>query len=71
MRNKGHRPHSIGLDDPLQNKLRKNISRANNKKIFALRDDIFLRFRMCVPTLIFFSRTRENCMVIADSAIRV
>lgn len=49
----------------------KNISHANNKTFCALRDGIFLRFRMHVPTLIFFSRARENCMVIADSERRV
>lgn len=69
MRNKGHKLHSIGLNKPLQNKLCKNVSHAN-KKLFALRNDIFPRFRMCVPILIFFG-TRENCIVIADSAIRV
>lgn len=64
LRNKGDRLHSIGLNNPLQNKLCRNISNANNKKDFALRDDIFPRFRICVPTLIFFQNLRElygNC----------
>ena len=69
MRNKGHKIHSIGLNNPLQNRLCKNVSYANNKKFFAFRGSVLLGLRPCVHTLIFTEP--ENCIVIADSAVKM
>lgn len=46
-----------------------NVSHANNKKFFALRDGVFLGLRPCVHTLIF--PEQDSCIVIADSAIKM